>query len=611
MRGGALPACRRRGTAATHTGRPAVQSPRAGQRTPGRPLARQLGLLCGMLLVPVLALEAYLLIHLATVERDRHQAVAHEAAKGIAFSLDRGLSTLGAVAEVLATSDHLLAGDIDAFRSRLGRLPPIGAAEVVLRGADGRVLMASGAASPGAGDAAAEAAARATGRAQVSGRLAGGGGPTAFAVVVPVGGPAGGVLSLRVPLGELERLLERQKLPRAMSAGVTDQDGRLLASTRPGLGPSLIAGEDLPAEAVEGWHRGVDADGVPIVLAFAPSDVAGWTAWVAMAESTFAAPLRRSLVATGLMAVLLALLAAVLALAFARWITRPISTLARAAARGEETTAATPVREVNALSEAYAAARGEAQRLREVQAELRQVARLNEMGTLAATLAHDINQPLAAAATFAAAALRLLPPDPPLDAAREVMREAAEQSVHAGRIVGRLRDLLAAPGGGRAPADVNALVRSAVALALADARQRGIEPRFALAPDMPPVPLDRVQIGQVVVNLVRNAMEAMDEAPRRDLLVTTGTVAPGRVEIAVADTGPGIAAEVRGRLFSPFVTTKPGGMGVGLAISRAVVEEHGGELRCAPNPGGGSVFRIILPVIPRSMPGAEERRHAA
>jgi len=103
----------------------------------------------------------------------------------------------------------------------------------------------------------------------------------------------------------------------------------------------------------------------------------------------------------------------------------------------------------------------------------------------------------------------------------------------------------------------------------------------------------------------------MGEAPRRDLLVTTGAVAPGCVEIAVADTGPGIAPEVRDRLFSPFVTTKPGGMGVGLAISRAVVEEHGGALRCTPNPGGGSVFRVLLPLIPRAMPDAEERRHAA
>lgn len=113
------------------------------------------------------------------------------------------------------------------------------------------------------------------------------------------------------------------------------------------------------------------------------------------------------------------------------------------------------------------------------------------------------------------------------------------------------------------------------------------------------------------MNLVRNAMEAMSEAPRRDLLVATAALAPGRIEIAVADTGPGIAPEVRDRLFSPFVTTKPGGMGVGLAISRAVVEEHGGELRCAPNPGGGSVFRVILPVDPRTLRHAEERCHVA
>jgi signal transduction histidine kinase len=589
---------------------------RTGQ-APGRPLAWHLGLLCGLLLIPVVALEAFLLIRIASAERTRHEAVARDAARRIAVSLDRGLATLGAVTEVLATSEHLLDDDLNAFRLRLEQVPRISEADIVLRDAEGRVLWTSRGGPPVERDAAAEAAARATGRARFSGLLPGGNGlAPAFAVIVRVpdeDATRGRVLSLRVPLRELDRLLSLEGVPSGMTATITDGAGTILArsrdaerlvGTRPGGGT--------PPDAPDGWRRGEDADGQPTVLAFARSEIAGWTAWVFMPEADFAAPLRRSLAATGAVALAFVALAAFLALSFARRLTQPISALAASAARGEEAPATTPVREVNALAGAYAAARTEAQRLREVQAELRQVARLNEMGTLAAALAHEINQPLTAAATFAECALRVMPDAaraPELAEAREAVREAAEQSVHAGRIVRRLRDFLAVSDNARLPADLNALVRDAVALALADARQRAITPRFDLAPDLPPVAMDRVQIGQVVVNLVRNAVEAMADAAERDLVVATGPLPPDHVRISVADTGPGLAPEVSARLFAPFVTTKPGGMGVGLAISRGVVEEHGGRLDWAPNPRGGSVFRVTLPIGPAREGLVQEESH--
>ncbi|WP_372616832.1 ATP-binding protein [Falsiroseomonas sp.] len=579
-------------------------APGRAPRGAGRPLAWYLGLLCATLLMPLLALEVFLLADIARSERARHQVEARDAARRIAVSLDRGLATLGAVAEVLASSDHLGEGDVAGFQARIRLLPRGREMHIVLRDAAGRILLATDGAGEAARDPLTEQAARSTGRPHFSGLLHTGE-PGAFAFAVTVAVPERGVargwlLSLGMPVAELDRLLAREGLPADLTATVTDREGAVLARSRDAarLVGTRRAGA-VPATS-EGWQRGRDADGEPIVMAFARSEIAGWTAWAFMPERAFTAPLRRSLAIAALVALLFAGLASLLALLFAHRITRPISALAEAAARGADAAPATPVREVNALAEAYAAARTEMQRLRDAQAAMRHVARLNEMGTLAAALAHEINQPLTAASTFSAAALRLLGDaaarDPALEPAREAMQEAAGQAVQAGRIVRRLRDFTAASDGERRATDLNHLVREAVMLALADARQRGISLRFDPAAELPPVVLDRVQIGQVLVNLVRNAVEAMDETSRRDLLIATRRAAPGFVEVEVADTGAGVAAEVRTRLFAAFNTTKPGGMGIGLAISRGIVEEHGGRLSWAPNPGGGSVFRFTLPV---------------
>jgi signal transduction histidine kinase len=591
-------------------------APRRGRArgAAGRKLAWYLGLLCALLLVPLLALEVFLLAEIARSERARHQVVARDAARRIAISLDRGLATLGAVAEVLASSDHLHEGDLDGFRRRLRLLPRSEAMHIVLHDGEGGLLFSTGDAGAAQRDPVAEAAARVTGRPQVSGLLQGGEpGAHVFSVVaaVPDEAARGWLLTLRLPVAELDRLLLREGLAPELTATITDREGVVLARSRDssrlvGTRPTHAARHRQP----EGWLRGADADGEPIVLAYAQGEIAGWTSWVFMAERAFAAPLHRSLAFAGLVALLFAGLATLLALLFAHRITRPISALAEAAARGEDAAPATPVREVNALAEAYGTARAEMQRLRDAQAAMRHVARLNEMGALAAVLAHEINQPLTASATFASAALRLLGEaalrDPSLQPAREAMQEAAGQAVHAGRIVRRLRDFTAASDGERRATDLNLLVRDAVTLALADARQRGISLRLALAPELPAVVLDRVQIGQVIVNLVRNAVEAMEEAPRRALLIATRRAEAGSAEVSVADSGAGVSAEAAARLFSPFNTTKPGGMGVGLAISRGIVEEHGGRLSWVPNPGGGSVFRFTLPTGAATTPVKEE-----
>ena len=141
------------------------------------------------------------------------------------------------------------------------------------------------------------------------------------------------------------------------------------------------------------------------------------------------------------------------------------------------------------------------------------------------------------------------------------------------------------------------MIGEAAGLALIAARDSGIKVQLRIAPELPEVAVDRIQVQQVVVNLIRNAVEAM-KSERRELTVSAAPNGDGSVAIRVADTGPGLAPEVAERLFQPFVTTKPQGMGIGLSICRSIVEAHGGELRAEPNPGGGTVFAFSLPAAP-------------
>jgi two-component system sensor kinase FixL len=151
--------------------------------------------------------------------------------------------------------------------------------------------------------------------------------------------------------------------------------------------------------------------------------------------------------------------------------------------------------------------------------------------------------------------------------------------------------------------ELGRLIEETSALALVGTRERGVDVAFRLDTGLPQVLVDRIQIQQVLHNLMRNAVEALTDkagAGCRTLLVSAVRAGPDAVEAAVADNGPGIAPEVAGRIFEPFVSAKPGGMGVGLSISRSIVEAHGGRLWAEPNPGGGTVFRLTLPVAPLS-----------
>jgi two-component system sensor kinase FixL len=246
-------------------------------------------------------------------------------------------------------------------------------------------------------------------------------------------------------------------------------------------------------------------------------------------------------------------------------------------------------------------------RLQELQSELVHISRLTAMGEMASTLAHELNQPLSAIANYLKGSQRLIGErsDPLSARLKEALDKAAAQALRAGEIIRRLRDFVARGETDMAVESLNKLVEEASALALVGAKQHGVRVRFNLSPSADRVFADKVQVQQVLLNLMRNAIEAMAEAgsPRRELVVTTSPIDGGLVETIVSDTGPGIAPQIAAQLFQPFVTTKRQGMGVGLSISRTIIEAHGGELRLRPNPGGGAMFTFTLPSVNKESVG--------
>ena len=238
-------------------------------------------------------------------------------------------------------------------------------------------------------------------------------------------------------------------------------------------------------------------------------------------------------------------------------------------------------------------------RLQELQAELVHMSRLTAMGEMASALAHELNQPLSAIANYMKGSRRLLENsgDEQATLLRDAMDKAADQALRAGQIIRRLRDFVARGESERRVEDLKKLIEEASALALVGAKDRGIRVRFEFDPAIDFVLADKVQVQQVLLNLMRNAIEAMEESKKRELVVATTSVAEKMVEISVADTGSGIAPEISAQLFQPFVTTKRQGMGVGLSISRTIIEAHGGSIAPRPNPGGGTIFCFTLPAV--------------
>jgi two-component system sensor kinase FixL len=238
-------------------------------------------------------------------------------------------------------------------------------------------------------------------------------------------------------------------------------------------------------------------------------------------------------------------------------------------------------------------------RLNDLQGELSHISRVSAMGSLASALAHELNQPLTAIASYAEGARALLgeegtPTPDNIDMVREALAEASAEALRAGQIVRRLREFISRGESERRVERLRRLVTEAAALALTGSGQTGMDFDIRLDPSVDQVLCDRIHIQQVLLNLIRNAVEAMQRSARQQLEVRSRPAGRGLVEVVVSDSGSGLAPEVAAVLFQPFNTSKEKGMGLGLSICRTIVEAHGGRIWAEPSDFGGTAFHFTL-----------------
>jgi two-component system sensor kinase FixL len=237
-------------------------------------------------------------------------------------------------------------------------------------------------------------------------------------------------------------------------------------------------------------------------------------------------------------------------------------------------------------------------RVQELQQELFHVSRLGEMGQLVSDLAHEVNQPLAAILNYLHICRGLVEErsENAAHALAEILEKVEAQTSRAAEIVKRLRAFIDRRAVDKKREDIATIIEEALALGMVGQEGKGIRVKLELGAGLPDVNIDRVQIQQVIVNLTRNALDAMEGAPKRELSISSTAESAGFVRIDVSDTGTGLAQEIAGKLFGAFVTTKKEGMGVGLSICKAIVENHGGRIWASANSPCGTTFHFTLPV---------------
>lgn len=586
-----------------------------------RSLAWHLTTLCLALATPVLILIALLTWSYAESERER---IAHEAlrtAQGVTATLDREFAGLIATTKVVALSRSLKRDDLDSFDAEAREVYEQIGVNVVLRNRENRQVVNTrlprGAQLPTNVDTESDLAVLRTKKPAVSNLFIGAvSRKPLFIVNVPVLRNTEIIYFLNLSLQpeRIRRIILEDNPPAGWTVVVTDRLGFVVAHSTQ---QEAMLNRHLPIvlqseySGDEGIVRGEDpaGDRRSTLTAFSRSQLSGWLVSVVVSRDQMAAPLRYALVRlAGIGGGILAFSAG-LALVFARRIDGPVEAVAIQAARlGRGATVhplATPVREVNMLGNVLsqadrerkavdAAMRKGEQRLREMQNELLHASRISAMGQIAAALAHELNQPLGAATNFLGAARLALKADHP-DRALARIEQAGEQTVRAGAILGRLRDFITGRETERRVVSAAQLLEDAVALSLVGTSDPKLQIRFDFAPDKRQILVDRVQIQQVVFNLMRNALEATEGKTPREIVVATRASSDSELVVSVADSGPGLPEDPEA-VFQPFATTKADGMGIGLSICRTIIEAHGGRLWAEPRPGGGAVFRFTLPI---------------
>jgi len=235
-----------------------------------------------------------------------------------------------------------------------------------------------------------------------------------------------------------------------------------------------------------------------------------------------------------------------------------------------------------------------------LESELAHVSRLSAMGEMSAAIAHELNQPLTAVTNYVKAAQRFLGADSPTPAqirnARDAMEKAADQTIRAGTIIRYLRDFVEKRESEKAAWNVNQVIRGAVALGLVGTAHSNVKVKLELEPRIPRLIIDKIQIQQVLLNLIRNAIEAMAGMEKGEIHISSAVTEDRYAEITIRDTGPGFLPEMAGKLFHAFATTKRDGLGIGLKICQSIIEAHGGSIRALPGGPPGASFRIRLPL---------------
>lgn len=243
------------------------------------------------------------------------------------------------------------------------------------------------------------------------------------------------------------------------------------------------------------------------------------------------------------------------------------------------------------------------ERLHQLQSELLRINRAATIGQLSSSLTHELKQPLAAASFYMQAIGQLLKKNgvKPNDKIAEIIGKVGDQVGRAAAVVGRLGPLFERGEVERKEADINDVVEEAVAVAALELDRKNIDLKTVLGRGLPRLPVDKIQVQQVLLNLVSNAVEATQDSKRRELTVRTRATKDGGIEVSVSDSGRGIPAKLRSSIFDPFVTTRTGGTGMGLSVSRTIVEAHGGRIWASPRRGGGTIMHFTLGLAAREI----------